>query len=135
VLDYSKINSFERAGHHQGPPPIPTITLQLLICHSDTISNELYQDTNVALLCEDIVNGMIAANAFRGAGSPELSLPISSELLSRNDQRPLGLHHPPLKVTVDIEKRDWDFRIQPGRSLGNSLRSSANLGQGHYGEL
>jgi hypothetical protein len=101
--------------------PIPTITLQLLICYSDTISNELYQDTNVALLCEDIVNGMIAANEFRGTGSPDLSLPISSK--SQNGQRPLGIHHPPLEVTVDIEKRDWDFKIQAGRSLGNSLRS------------
>jgi hypothetical protein len=26
-------------------------------------------------------------------------------------------------VTVDIEKRDWVFKIQAGRSLGNPLRS------------
>ena len=38
VLDYSKINSFEKTGSQQ-----------------ETITNELYQVTNVALLCEEYV--------------------------------------------------------------------------------
>ncbi|KAE9378835.1 hypothetical protein N431DRAFT_148177 [Stipitochalara longipes BDJ] len=97
VLDYSKINSFERAGHHQ-----------------DTISNELYQDTNVALLCEDIVNGMIAANEFRNTSSNDPLLPNSADLLSRNDQRPHRLRHSEIDVIIDIEKRDWDFKVQAG---------------------
>ena len=37
-----------------------------------TITNELYQMTNLALLCEDIVNGMIAANEYRGTGDASL---------------------------------------------------------------
>ena len=89
---------------------------QSLTHDPDTISNELYQDTNVALLCEDIVNGMIAANEFRGTGSPDAPRSISSELLSRNHQHSHDLHHHPLKVIVDIEKRDWDFKVQPGIS-------------------
>ncbi|PMD36870.1 hypothetical protein L207DRAFT_90676 [Hyaloscypha variabilis F] len=97
VLDYSKINSFERAGQHQ-----------------DTISNELYQDTNVALLCEDIVNGMIAANEFRNTSSNDPLLPNSGELISRHDQRAHRLRHSEIEVIIDIEKRDWDFRVQAG---------------------
>ena len=81
-----------------------------------TISNELYQNTNIALLCEDIVNGMIAANEFRGSGSSDHARSNSSELLSRNHQLSHDLHHHPLEVIVDIEKGDWDFKVQPGIS-------------------
>jgi hypothetical protein len=83
---------------------------------TDTISNELYQDTNVALLCEDIVNGMIAANEFHGTSSSDPSFSIASEFLTRNDQRPPSIHHAPLEIIVDIEQRDWDFKVQPGMS-------------------
>jgi hypothetical protein len=116
VLDYSKINSFERADHHQGILHIPGRQRPSLTDHLDTISNELYQDTNVALLCEDIVNGMIAANEFRGPVSVDPSNSTSTELLSRS-HRPHNFHHPPLEVIVDIEKRDWDFNVQPGMWL------------------
>ncbi len=74
----------------------------------------------MALLCEDIVNGMIAANEFRGTGSADPYLSTSSELLSRNDKRSNSSHQLPLEVIVDIEKRDWDFKVQPGMSLGFS---------------
>jgi hypothetical protein len=76
----------------------------------------LYQDINVALLCEDIVNGMIAANEFRGTGSSDPSLSIASEFLTRNEQRPPGINHAPLEIIVDIEQRDWDFKVQAGMS-------------------
>jgi hypothetical protein len=49
VLDYSKINSFEKkSGNEQDS--------------STGISNELFQVANLALLCEDLLNGMIAGN-------------------------------------------------------------------------
>jgi hypothetical protein len=93
-----------------------TIVDRPLTNHPDTISNELYQDTNIALLCEDIVNGMIAANEFRGTGANDPALPMSSELLSRIKAQPRGAHHKPLEVIVEIEKRDWEFKIQPGKT-------------------
>ncbi|KAH6719671.1 M3EW, histidine kinase-group I protein [Leptodontidium sp. MPI-SDFR-AT-0119] len=95
VLDYSKINSFETSRNQQG-----------------TILNELYQRTNLALLCEDEVNGMIAANEYRGNGdtSPVISngtlSPVGGQL-DRDQQKQL-------EITLDIEHRDWDYNVQPG---------------------
>ncbi len=59
---------------------------------------------------------MIAANEFRGTGSPDAPRSISGELLSRDQQHSHDLYRPPLEVIVDIEKRDWDFKVQPGIS-------------------
>ncbi|KAH6681445.1 M3EW, histidine kinase-group I protein [Halenospora varia] len=96
VLDYSKINSFEKAGNGPG-----------------TIANELYQVTNLALLCEDIVHGMIAANEYRGtATGPEL-LPVSNDFCSPFRPK-TDKDRSSLQVIIDIEHRDWDFKVQAG---------------------
>lgn len=99
VLDYSKINSFEKAGNKPG-----------------TISNELYQTANLALLCEDLINGMIAAGEW--AGSADTSIPVSS---NRRDMRRISHNHTrhSVEVILDIEHFDWDsgFKVQAGKSL------------------
>ncbi len=77
-----------------------------------TIPNELYQETNLALLCEDIVNGMIAANEFRGAGSGDVAIPAMNEN-SRKIPESLDPHSP-IEIILDIESREWEYKIQPG---------------------
>ncbi|KAG4413400.1 hypothetical protein IFR04_013459 [Cadophora malorum] len=92
ILDYSKINSFERSDT------------------KDTISNELYRVTNLALLCEDLVNGMIVAREFRGAQSTYLS-----SIAPPNDLE--ASHNPPspaVNIILDIEHQDWNFKVQAG---------------------
>jgi hypothetical protein len=68
VLHYSKISSFEKAGTQQGKRSTSKSLAFSQLTKIGTISNELYQVTNLALLCEDTVNGVIAAIEFRGAG-------------------------------------------------------------------
>jgi signal transduction histidine kinase len=100
VLDYSKINSFEKIGNQQ-----------------DTISNEIYHKTNLALLCEDIVNGMIAANKFRGVATDHLPLPAASDAPSHNCNSSKSGIIPDaslVRVILDIDHLDWDFKIQAG---------------------
>ncbi|KAG9236744.1 M3EW, histidine kinase-group I protein [Amylocarpus encephaloides] len=91
VLDYSKINSFEKNGEPRG---------------STGVSNELYQVTNLALLCEDLINGMIAANEYNTAPtrSGDLSIHISHQQQLRSQ----------LAIILDIEGGDWEFTIQAG---------------------
>ncbi|KAK0100382.1 hypothetical protein ONS96_007662 [Cadophora gregata f. sp. sojae] len=95
VLDYSKINSFEKSKSQQG-----------------TISNELYQMTNLALLCEDIVNGMIAAKEYRGTG--DASLPGSNGTTSQFGRSVAAGPQKQLEIILDIEHRDWEYNVQPG---------------------
>lgn len=76
-----------------------------------TITNELYQMTNLALLCEDIVNGMIAANEYRGTG--DASLP-GSGVTTQPGQPGNADHHKRLEIILDIEHRDWQYNVQPG---------------------
>jgi len=80
---------------------------------SGTISNELYQSANLALLCEDLVNGMIAAAEW--GGSPDPSVPMSNDVSQRN---PHQLNHrrrrDAVEIIMDIEHYDWDFKVQAG---------------------
>lgn len=67
--------------------------------------------TNLALLCEDIVNGMMAANEFRGSTG---SFPaVSGDM--RSEDTHSSPSSTPLEVIVDIEQRNWDYKIQAGK--------------------
>ncbi len=102
VLDFSKINNFEKKG--------PT----------GAFSNELDTASNVALLCEDIVQGVVAGQSWSNIedGNP-----------MRRDSE---VHHvdSPVEIVLDFsENMDWKFRVQPGaikriilNLVGNSLK-------------
>jgi signal transduction histidine kinase/CheY-like chemotaxis protein len=90
VLDYSKINSFEKKS--------PT----------GALSNELDNVSNVALLCEDIVNGIIAAREFGGI---QATMPYSQPIEQSN---PMNGYDQQVEIILDFEDRDWNFKVQPG---------------------
>lgn len=87
VLEYSKINSFQKEA---GQEPDP--------------SNGLHETCNIAILCEEVINGMIAATRFKG--------PDSDLLPPRLKQQTSGNH--PIEIILNFEHRDWNYRIQPG---------------------
>ncbi|RKF59864.1 hypothetical protein OnM2_056028 [Erysiphe neolycopersici] len=97
VLDYSKINSFEKKQNKSG-----------------NISNELVRTTNLALLCEDIIHGMMAANEYRASGSQDISLPYISQFGSRSVQPVVNKSHTRLEIIMDFEIRDWVYNVQAG---------------------
>ncbi|POS84901.1 hypothetical protein EPUL_001122, partial [Erysiphe pulchra] len=97
VLDYSKINSFEKKRNKSG-----------------NISNELVRTTNLALLCEDIIHGMMAANEYRASGSQDISLPYISQYGSRSAQPVMNKSHTKLEIIMDFEIRDWVYNVQAG---------------------
>ncbi len=72
-----------------------------------SLSNELYQCSDVALLFEEIVYGMMAAKEFTGiteSSSPhKLSSPHSSHS-----------HDSQVHIILDFEHRNWRYRIQSG---------------------
>jgi hypothetical protein len=68
-------------------------------------SSDLWQNTNVAFLCEEIVNGMMAANGFQGTTDSPQNMPSIK-------QQDLQFH--PVDIILDFEYRDWNYRIQSG---------------------
>ncbi|KFY25471.1 hypothetical protein V493_04610 [Pseudogymnoascus sp. VKM F-4281 (FW-2241)] len=88
VLDYSKINSFQKKNS------------------SGSFSNELDLTANVALLCERVIDGLIATRDYTGVGNQD----TTSDPDSSRD----ALCAPPVEVILDFEDRDWMFRIIPG---------------------
>ncbi|KAL3419195.1 sensor histidine kinase response [Phlyctema vagabunda] len=92
VLDYSKINSFEMKDNQQG-----------------AISNELYQVTNLALLCEDVVNGMLAAKEYRGSDEG-----MQLHSYSQAVYMPPSPNKSFVAIVIDIERRVWDYKLQAG---------------------
>ncbi|QSZ34751.1 hypothetical protein DSL72_007609 [Monilinia vaccinii-corymbosi] len=97
VLDYSKINSFQKKeGSLQG-----------------SFSSELHRVTNVALLCEDTINGMIAANHFRSVAST-YSFALSNGSPSKKDGISSSGATAPLQIILDFEMRDWNYKVHAG---------------------
>lgn len=76
----------------------------------DSINNELYQTTNLALLCEDLVNGMIVAGDFRGNPAPTDNPDVFSHDLTNCKAAAL----PTVEIILDIEHQDWEFKVQAG---------------------
>ncbi|TGO51750.1 hypothetical protein BCON_0155g00340 [Botryotinia convoluta] len=116
VLDYSKINSFEkREGSLQG-----------------SFSSELHQVTNVALLCEDTINGMIAANHFRSV-APMYNLALSNGSPKKKTGLSSDVTAAPLQIILDFEMRDWTYKVHAGaiqrilmNIFGNSQKYTDN---------
>lgn len=79
-----------------------------------TITNELIQVTNLALLCEDICSGMIAASEFRGTddSTPAILREFRSTAEAHARQRTSAAWD----IILDIERRDWYYNIQAGTS-------------------
>lgn len=72
-----------------------------------SLSNELYQASNIAVLCEEIVYGLMAANEFQGM--PDSSSP-------RKAQTPISDSHDcHVHIILDFERRDWNYKIQTGK--------------------
>lgn len=90
VLDYSKINSFQNK------------------TSSGALKSELEGISNVALLCEDIVNGIMAAREFGTLSASNNAHQASHGFdVSHN-------YYSAVEIILDFENRDWDFKVQPG---------------------
>ncbi|KAM3078801.1 hypothetical protein ACMFMF_003733 [Clarireedia jacksonii] len=92
VLDYSKINSFEKKDRS---------------IHG-SFSSELHQVANVALLCEETINGMISANHFT-KNSVDVALGLSN---GRNLR--VSKINKPLRIILDFDDCDWIYKIHAG---------------------
>ena len=95
VLDFSKINSFEksRSASRDG----------------GLLPNELHSVTNIAILCEEVIDGMIVAKTF-----DDISSSRKSGTGPKNVTQAIKASEKPVEVVLDFEKQDWQFLTQPG---------------------
>lgn len=114
VLDYSKINSFEKAGNQKGACSHRPGSAQTDEEAPGMMSNELIKTTDLALLCEDLINGMMAASEYHGAGTDDPSSASSREFRTDLTTKNQSGRRKILDIILDIEHRDWFYNVQAG---------------------
>lgn len=95
VLDFSKINSFEKS--------------KLTSREGGLLLNELHSVTNIAVLCEEVVDGMIVAKSF-----DDISSSGDSTAGSRSVSQATKASEKLVEVVLDFDKQNWQFFTQPG---------------------
>lgn len=70
--------------------------------------------TDLALLFEQIISGMIAANEYRGPATN--STPASERMLDPYQPQSYLEKRNPLAIIIDIESRRWEFKVQAGKA-------------------
>lgn len=75
------------------------------------VSDELYQTSNIALLCEEIISTMVAAKEFSGIHA---QTEISMREWQSESQTP---SIPLVNSVLDFESREWNFKVQPGKPI------------------
>lgn len=107
VLDFSKVVSLERTWRtlkRKKELPLDFKGTEKLAYHLDT-----YVATDVAILAEEVVEGICLGHAYGQSSTASADLPV------------LMPHHPKLQnirsnveVVIDVSFRDWVYRTQPG---------------------
>ncbi|CAG8080751.1 unnamed protein product [Penicillium olsonii] len=107
VLDFSKVVSLERTWRtlkRKKESPLVLKGAEQLAYHLDT-----YVATDVAILAEEVVEGICLGHAYGQSSTASADLPV------------LMPHHPKIQnvrsnveVVIDVAFRDWVYRTQPG---------------------
>ncbi|KAK4996724.1 hypothetical protein LTR66_003724 [Elasticomyces elasticus] len=137
VLDYSKINSFERDWRSAGKGKRGRHVTAL---EGPQAFLNIYDEVDVAAITEEVVEGSVTGFTSREsqvqdyddvgyqAPSQKAAPDKDSNNESTNDARP-HISPPEVEVVLDIEHHDWAFVTQPGafrrvvmNLVGNSLK-------------
>lgn len=121
VLDYSKINAFEKNKRNN--------TLPALADHPDALQTSLstYRNVDLAVLTEEVVEGVATGHAYHDPQNRALR-PRSREGGS-DGQAALAPCKPDVNLIVEIKEHNWMYWCEPGsfrrivmNLVGNSLK-------------
>jgi signal transduction histidine kinase/CheY-like chemotaxis protein len=133
VLDYSKINAFERsmgkARHNKQSLPI--------LAHTQIQpALNIYGDVDLAAITEEVVEGVATGQIFKDslAHLDITDLPPGAvNLLGTDKSKSRFEERPDVEIIVDILPRDWTFITQPGafrrvvmNIFGNALKYTSH---------
>lgn len=108
VLDFSKVVSLERTWRSlkkRKESPLDFKGNDNLASHLDS-----YVDTDLAILAEEVVDGICLGHAYGQSSTASADLPV---LLSHNHAKHLGSRNN-VNVSIDVQHQDWVYRTQPG---------------------
>ncbi|KFY99255.1 hypothetical protein V500_01427 [Pseudogymnoascus sp. VKM F-4518 (FW-2643)] len=140
VLDFSKISHFEKSWRKnkrgRNRPAPWTRRGSLALQHSDLPLINLVADVDISVLCEEVVEGVLAGHAFQDVAAQGFdTVPdAQGELLNqRNSDNQIidaeRLQHSEVVVIFDVNVQNYRFVTQPGavrrvimNLLGNALK-------------
>lgn len=131
VLDYSKINAFEK---NKAGSNIPAPADDLRARRPDGLQTNLsaHRNVDLALLTEEVVEGVATGHAFNDPQNRALHEETGDTV--SHSRNPSGSEtsaprRPDVEVIVEIAKRDWTYWCAPGSMrrivmnlVGNSLK-------------
>ncbi|TVY88634.1 Hybrid signal transduction histidine kinase B, partial [Lachnellula willkommii] len=143
VLDFSKINHFERTwrkNKRRGNRPAGTS----YAIKSDLPMINLYADIDVSVICEEVVESVFAGHIFQNGTAANFDMVRDTRDLTNTTQvkgpaisEPLigtsTLQQPKVSVVFDVDVHDYQFTTQPGafrrivmNLLGNALKYTSH---------
>ncbi|PMD28829.1 hypothetical protein L207DRAFT_594031 [Hyaloscypha variabilis F] len=146
ILDYSKINHFEknwRKSKREGRRPNASRGGSLSLKQSDLPMLNLFQDVDISVICEEVVESVFAGHVFqnitaqsfdvvpdsRGKMSDPKNLLAAPDQLMGSGQAP----HSGVAVILDVDLQNYHFTTQPGalrrlimNLLGNALKYTSH---------
>lgn len=131
VLDYSKINAFEksRAGN-----VIPALADDIQAKHQDALQANLsaHRNVDLAVLTEEVVEGVATGHAFNDPQNRALRDETGDTMScsrTSSDSTFAAPCRPDVELIVEIQKQDWTYWCEPGSMrrivmnlVGNSLK-------------
>jgi CheY-like chemotaxis protein len=108
VLDFSKVVSLERTWRslkRRKESPLDFKGNDKLASHLDS-----YVDTDLAILAEEVVEGICLGDAYGQSSTASADLPV---LLSHSHAKHGGSRNN-VVVSIDVQHQDWVYRTQPG---------------------
>lgn len=137
ILDYSKINSFERNWRNARKPKTGSQSsvngaARRAVAKDASPLLSIYAVTDVAAIAEEVVEGIYAGQMFRDLGSADITDVLAGQR-GRTSDRELSLSHQKsskdIEVVLKIHEGDYLFTTQPGalrrvimNVFGNSLK-------------
>jgi signal transduction histidine kinase/DNA-binding NarL/FixJ family response regulator len=131
VLDYSKINAFEK---NKADNSIPALADDVRATRSDGLQTDLsaHRNIDLAVLTEEVVEGVTTGHAFNDPQNRVLhgeAGDIGSHSRTSSDLQTSTPRRPDVEVIVEIAKQDWTYWCEPGSMrrivinlVGNSLK-------------
>lgn len=125
VLDYSKINAFEK---HTSGGTLPALTNGEPSIHRKAFQSDLntHRKVDIAILTEEVVEGVASGHVFNHQSQTIRREEMSSGIITSD---PLALRRSNVELIVEIPQQDWTYWCEPGsirrivmNLVGNALK-------------